>query len=559
MDGELLTVGETLRWLLPQGSTQAPSSKSRKKCPIWAPDVFAVAATLIHLSGCYTEYGIAFSRTAVERKAKKQRADHAKIVGEQWASGFGTPKEVQELWDILLNNSKQLVCCGPGYGRNWKAAAFALLAIADEACAGIGYPPVEDDGLANYAWGQFLRHTSSRDAALQFPNSFCHMVPRDVACVMPKAMTPEVGCTLRSLSHHVSLLPSHGIVQAEWAVTVKSTESGERTKPLNLLLIPFPYVVYAEDFREARSPEETVDGYFELRQDWLNARGRKLSTSRLTAFVSDLVRQAEREVGEVHAVVFPEASLDQERAVGLARRLAKLFPSLELVVCGTLRSEHGITRNEAALIRLDEGRIADSFVQSKHHRWKLNGAQIRRYNLGSALDPASGWWENIAVDNRRIQFGVNRDGAVIAALVCEDLARYDPVLPVIASVGPTLVFALLMDGPQLESRWCGRYATALAEDPGSSVLTLTCLGMINRSNGGDNIARRIVGLWKDREGPAREIVLPEGRHGIVLSLTSVSCEQVTLDQRRDGGAVVEYRLGGINSVKLTSVPDWLER
>jgi hypothetical protein len=44
-----------------------------------------------------------------------------------------------------------------------------------------------------------------------------------------------------------------------------------------------------------------------------------------------------------------------------------------------------------------------------------------------------------------------------------------------------LLIALLMDGPQLKSRWSGRYAGVLAEDPGSSVLTLTSLGMALRS------------------------------------------------------------------------------
>jgi hypothetical protein len=50
------------------------------------------------------------------------------------------------------------------------------------------------------------------------------------------------------------------------------------------------------------------------------------------------------------------------------------------------------------------------------------------------------------------------------------------------AIGPNLVIALLMDGPQLENRWPARYATVLAEDPGSAVLTVTSLGMVRRSN-----------------------------------------------------------------------------
>jgi len=36
----------------------------------------------------------------------------------------------------------------------------------------------------------------------------------------------------------------------------------------------------------------------------------------------------------------------------------------------------------------------------------------------------------------------------MCALVCEDLARPDPVANIVRAVGPNLVIALLMDGPQ---------------------------------------------------------------------------------------------------------------
>jgi hypothetical protein len=58
----------------------------------------------------------------------------------------------------------------------------------------------------------------------------------------------------------------------------------------------------------------------------------------------------------------------------------------------------------------------------------------------------------------------------------EDLARPDPVGDLVRSVGPNLVIALLMDGPQLRARWSGRYAMSLADDPGSFVLSVTSLG-----------------------------------------------------------------------------------
>ena len=145
-------------------------------------------------------------------------------------------------------------------------------------------------------------------------------------------------------------------------------------------------------------------------------------------------------------------------------------------------------------------------------------------------------------------------GGIISALICEDLARYDPVLPILAAVGPNLVIALLMDGPQLERRWSGRYATALAEDPGSAVLSVTSLGMVRRSKPPAGANRRdCIGLWKNRDGQARELDILEGNHALLLALSVGNGSQRTLDLRGRQDAGLEYRLGGVRPVKLIDV------
>ena len=60
------------------------------------------------------------------------------------------------------------------------------------------------------------------------------------------------------------------------------------------------------------------------------------------------------------------------------------------------------------------------------------------------------------------------EGITIVSLVCEDLAQNDDVAEVIRSVGPTIVSTHLLDRPQLTSRWSARYASVLADDPGSA-------------------------------------------------------------------------------------------
>jgi hypothetical protein len=234
---------------------------------------------------------------------------------------------------------------------------------------------------------------------------------------------------------------------------------------------------------------------------------------------------------------------------------------LELLVSGTLRPDGVAARNEAVVIRLEGGKRTGVFVQSKHHRWRLESSQIKRYHLSHILDPRHAWWEQIDVQDRKIIFSLSRHEAVVAALVCEDLARFDPVMPVLNAVGPNLVFALLMDGPQLQSRWSGRYATVLAEDPGSAVLSLTCLGMVRRSASPSEDVPPIIGLWKSRHDPVVQLSLPKGCHGLVLGLTAFESSQRTLDLRQgfNAGVAVEYRLGGQYAVSLPSPPDWLER
>ncbi len=559
MKGISLRVGDVIRGMLPNGSDQAQKSPTWTQAPIWTPDLFAIAATLIEKSSCYAEPGIAFSKDAKQRAAKQRRALRAQRIGGEWANKFGVPARVQALWRKLLSAEHDLVCCGTGGGRSWKLAAMELLAIADEACAGMGYQPSRSDGLANFLWQQLIAQYSGRQSPLQLPNSLTHLVPADVACVMPKAMTADVGCTLRSLSHNLALLPGIGCVQTEWSVDSARESSGGRTEdPFNVLLVPFPYVVRASDFAVSRPATAKFDGYFFLKQNWLWHGGKKVRPAAFAQFLIELIREAEKECGAVHALVFPEASLDQNTAIGIGKLLAKKAPRLELMICGTLGSDGNGTRNEAALLRFDEGQIADTYVQSKHHRWKLDGPQIKRYQLGDKLDPEFKWWEDIAVDDRKIRFGVNRHEAVIATLVCEDLARHDPVLGVLTAVGPSLVVALLMDGPQFEARWSGRYATALADDPGCSVLTITSVGMIDRFNP-TGPGQRVIGLWKDRTGQAVQLVLPPANHGVILSLKAATCEQTTMDHRSDGGSVVEYRLGLARAVAVKKIPQWLDR
>jgi hypothetical protein len=297
----------------------------------------------------------------------------------------------------------------------------------------------------------------------------------------------------------------------------------------------------------------------------------KASVSKLVTFLSALVREAERDGGTVHGLVLPETALTEEIVEQVAAGVARRNRLLEIFVSGVIARpmkrpsiDPPFRRNEAFVARFDNRGPFDSYRQPKHHRWRLDATQIRNYRLGHTLDASEDWWEAIDLADRQMVFGLDPREAVIAALICEDLARYDPVLPVLASVGPNLVIALLMDGPQLSGRWPGRHATVLADDPGSAVLTLTCAGMVRRSMPPAGVApRNSIALWTERGSAPIELDLEPGAQGVFLALTAQIRKQKTLDLRRqrDSGGLIEYRLSGHKSVRLIDSNrwSWLER
>ena len=153
------------------------------------------------------------------------------------------------------------------------------------------------------------------------------------------------------------------------------------------------------------------------------------------------------------------------------------------------------------------------YRQDKHHRWSLDRSQIEQYHLEDVLDPRVRWWEAIEINPRSVQMIERDDGHTIAALICEDLAQMDDVTELLRAVGPTMVVALLLDGPQLASRWSARYASVLADDPGSAVLTLTSYGMVANAWREGVPPSSVVALWKDRARGLREIHARRRRPG----------------------------------------------
>jgi hypothetical protein len=169
-----------------------------------------------------------------------------------------------------------------------------------------------------------------------------------------------------------------------------------RRPEYNIVLLPWPLSLKAEDFRPA--PPALLDNmdvdlfdFFEFVPE--PALDREL--------LDALLEQAVEAVGRVDAVVLPEAAVQAEEIAGLERTLAE--HGATFLIAGVREpptaSAHG--RNYLHFgIRDNDG--WSRFEQDKHHRWCLDASQIRQYHLSKALDPKKLWWEAIDVRERAL-------------------------------------------------------------------------------------------------------------------------------------------------------------
>jgi hypothetical protein len=254
----------------------------------------------------------------------------------------------------------------------------------------------------------------------------------------------------------------------------------------------------------------------------------------------------------VHGVVFPECALDPDELATVRQCLQRREVPMLLAGVRDERANFAVLDVVERQSRGTRAARYGDYRQHKHHRWCLDARQIYDYRLGAKLHPRRYSWEDIDVPPRKLHFLSLGGWLTMCHLICEDLARVDPVAQVVRSVGPNLVIALLLDGPQLEQRWPGRYASVLAEDPGSSVLTLTSLGMVARSTPRGKAPSRVVALWKDRINGAHELSLDAGAKGILLTLSGTPTDEWTADHRRDRGDAGLLTLSGVEQLAWAS-------
>src|SRR6516165_9180301 len=410
-----------------------------------------------------------------------------------------------------------------GGGRQVFEALLIVHAIADEACAGLGVAldSSHSEGCLYRARG---RELLSRTGSLA-------RIDARLLRVLPKVITPPTG---RPAFSRYACVQGPGI-DARWhKIPARHRGTDLRSEYATLLLLPWPLRVQASDFHPVGSVQRlTKDpfGFFEFAP----AAGLDLD------LLDRVLVAARQEAGSVDVVLLPESTVEERELDDLETLLGHHgVVSLVAGVRQATRQPDQFPTNWLHMgfnPRLEKGGLPSErrepwfhLRQNKHNRWSLDEDQVEQYHLGAALHPHIRWWEAMDIPRKAIQF-VEVAELVQAYLVCEDLAHNDDIAQLIRSVGPTVVCTVLLDGPQLTSRWTARYASVLADDPGSAVLTLTSYGMVERTRPHGREASRVIALWKDPTRGVREISLEPGAHAVLLTVAMDRATRFSADGR----------------------------
>jgi hypothetical protein len=557
------------------------------KIPTFAADLFAVCAYIIDHVGAMGYFdaeqeGCAYFGGDPEfgdiQIGIKELYSQCKMAANEWREngefieGSDAAQFVGRQWEALIQHwrAPASITFYKGWYKSrqegqpypdiptWWQAVFCLLIIADQACDGVGHFLFEAQtgqikGGGHYFDANFVNKTpdalactarlarenrwhepgtDGQHRAKKSINSLAMLAHRALICVQPKGRVTSVGHSVRNLTRNLANVGPLGVVRTNWQQLSQACQP-PRFDTLNLLLIPLPYAVDACQFKSFG------DSCFKIDQNWLGGDARIFIEE-----VCKIVRRASED-GPVDGVIFPEYALTWDLFQALLEPVSAASKhKVQFMLSGSSTNCEGQSGN-IVLTSIWESRCSKSdddaglatqirtFSQRKHQRWKLDKSQIASYALGGSLSPNKGHWEHHFIGRREQHFFQLSPDTIFTSLICEDLARNDPCHDIIRSVAPNLVFALLMDGPQLGHRWPARYAGSLADDPGCTVLSFTSYALLGRSNNQrPDRKSHAVGLLRDSIGQTKEILLPDGKDAIIVTLASDTAEDTTIDGRQ---------------------------
>ena len=494
----------------------------------WPPDVFALTNVVLTRAEAF-RYAL-----SVDDWPPRRFGDWAQAVeeaGRRWSAWAedrtgALPDLVAEEWRVFCQGAEvPLEELALGRDHRLCEALLTLHAIADEACAGLGVALDSSDaeGCVYRARG---RELLARTGSLA-------RIDARLLRVLPKVITPPTG---RLAFSRYACVQGPGI-DARWhKIPARHRGTDLRSEYATLLLLPWPLRVQASDFHPVgpvQRPAKDPYGFFEFAP----AEGLDLD------LLDRVLVAARQEAGSVDVVLLPESAVAEDEiddletlldghgvvqlVAGVRQPSAAAGPVPEQLAAYGLQPQTRERRAAAARGAANRGSTS-ARTSTTAGRW----TKTRWSSTTSAppFTPISAGGKPWTYPARPIQF-VEVAELVLTSLVCEDLAHNDDIAQLIRSVGPTIVVNVLLDGPQLTSRWTARYASVLADDPGSAVLTLTSYGMVERSRPAGRDASRVIALEKDPTRGVREIPLEPGAQGVLLTVCMDRATRYSADRR----------------------------
>jgi hypothetical protein len=330
-----------------------------------------------------------------------------------------------------------------------------------------------------------------------------------------KSHTPQAGISLNSLSHDLAYIKPGVEVAALVGSSIQVITTPDK---YNVLILPWPLEIEDYFFKQDHKPTLQMSDEFGF---FAYENHQKITHQMIEYAIESLEGRSLPDL-----VVIPECAVNSNDKLELLSGLRNYFSERDItppvIIFGVFGDgESAVSYGENSLELLYQNQFVESYVgenQRKHHRWALDSTQLNTYGLSNVLSTDKvKWWENCSIGSRKL-ISYRDEHVHICPLICEDLARQDPIAPVVRALAPDLVVAILLDGPQIKGRWPHRYSSALVDEPGCSVLSISPYGMTQRStNGGEYLPSSIVGLWSDI-GSSQELKLEKGKIGILLEL-----------------------------------------
>ena len=134
-----VTVLDMIKRALPDGTGNRP--KRWAKPPVWPPDLFAAMAVIADRSRLYCDRAFLSHWAPTEFALGENWIKHVYQTGEEWADKLLPPRAVTSMWKELIDTHGSAKVDTRSGDRAWEKIVFCLLSIADETCAGMGFPP----------------------------------------------------------------------------------------------------------------------------------------------------------------------------------------------------------------------------------------------------------------------------------------------------------------------------------------------------------------------------------------------------------------------------------